>query len=130
MGHKPCEIFKVRQNLKTQQARKLRKNLTDAEQALWRQLRFRQVLGLKFRRQHPVGAYICDFVCLEKALVIEVDGSQHATAIAYDKRRDDYLRSSGYQVLRFWNNEVLWQRDSVLDVIYRYLALGEIPPPP
>ena len=87
-------------------------------------------MGLKFRRQHPVGAYICDFVYLEKALVIEVDGRQHATAIAYDKRRDDYLRSSGYQVLRFWNNEVLSQRDSVLDVIYRYLASGEIPPPP
>ena len=120
----------MREGQKTLQARHLRKNLTNAEQTLWKQLRHRQMSGLKFRRQQPIGPYICDFVCLEKYLVIEVDGGQHATAIAYDKRRDDYLRLHGYQVLRFWNNEVLQQCSSVLEVIHASLATGESLPPP
>ena len=120
----------MREGQKTLQARQLRKNLTNAEQTLCQQLRHRQMSGLKFRRQQPIGPYICDFVCLEKYLVIEVDGGQHATAIAYDKRRDDYLRLHGYQVLRFWNNEVLQQCSSVLEVIHASLATGESLPPP
>jgi len=120
----------MRKNQKTHQARVLRKNLTDAEQVLWRHLRHRQVAGFKFRRQHPVGPYICDFVCLEEMLVIEVDGGQHAAAIVYVQRRSHYLRSQGHEVLRFWNNEVLLQTDSVLDVIYSYLASGDLVPPP
>ena len=120
----------MREGQKTLQARHLRKNLTNAEQALWQQLRHRQMAGFKFRRQQPIGPYVCDFVCLEKHMVIEVDGGQHATAIAYDKRRDDYLRLHGYQVLRFWNNEVLQQCSSVLEVIYASLATGESLPPP
>ncbi len=120
----------MRQHLKTTQARNLRKNLTEAEQVLWQQLRFRQVLGVKFRRQHPVGPYICDFVCLQKMLVIEVDGGQHFENKPYDNRRDKFLRMQGFAVLRFWNNEVLEQRDTVLDVIYAYLVSGEIRPPP
>jgi very-short-patch-repair endonuclease len=120
----------MRKTLKTIQARHLRKNMTDAEQALWQQLRFRQVLGYKFRRQHPIGPYICDFVCLEKMLVIEVDGGQHLERKQYDNQRDNFLELYGFIVLRFWNHEVLLQRDSVLEAIYRYLASGEIPYPP
>lgn len=119
----------MRKNQKTLQARQLRKSMTDAEQALWLPLRKRQILDFKFRRQHPIGPYICDFVCIEQKLIIEVDGGQHSEAIAYDRSRDKYLRLQGYHVLRFWNNEVLLQRDAVLDVIYAYLASGEILPP-
>ena len=120
----------MRKNQKTFQARVLRKNLTPAEQTLWQRLRYRQIAGFKFRRQHPIGPYICDFVCLEKMLVVEVDGGQHASAIVYDQSRSRYLKSQGFEVMRFWNNEVLLQTDSVLGVIYRYLVLGILFPPP
>ena len=98
-------------------ARKLRSNLTDAESYLWRHLRFRQIAGHKFRRQRPIGPYIVDFVCLEKKVVIEVDGGQHAQTQTLDDTRDKWLRSQGYVVLRFWNNEVLSNLDGVLQVI-------------
>jgi very-short-patch-repair endonuclease len=120
----------MRQHQKTQQARVLRKNLTDAEQLLWHYIRHRQMKGFKFRRQCPIGPYICDFVCLEKMLVLEIDGGQHAGAANYDQRRDDYLKSCGYRVMRFWNHEVLLQRDAVLEVIYAYLILDTTLPPP
>jgi very-short-patch-repair endonuclease len=94
-------------------ARKLRSNLTDAESILWRHLRFRQIDGYKFRRQRPIGHYIVDFVCLEKKLVIEVDGGQHNGEATYDARRDRWLRAQGYEVLRFWNDEVLTKIDGV-----------------
>lgn len=68
----------------------------------------------KFRRQHPVGPYIVDFVCLAARLVVEVDGGQHAEQQNHDLRRDNYIRKSGFRVLRFWNNEVLAQIDDVL----------------
>jgi very-short-patch-repair endonuclease len=88
-------------------ARQLRKNPTDAERLLWRKLRFWQVDGLKFRRQQPLGRYIVDFICLEKSLVIEVDGGQHSEQVAYDVERDIWLRDQGFNVLRFWNHDVL-----------------------
>src|SRR4030067_3471325 len=90
---------------KLQQA--LRKNMSNAEQALWNVLRGRQVSGLKFRRQHPLGDYILDFVCLEYKLVIEVDGGQHGQQAGYDENRTQELHAAGFRVLRFWNNEVL-----------------------
>jgi very-short-patch-repair endonuclease len=107
-------------------ARKLRSNLTDAESYLWRHLRFRQIAGHKFRRQRPIGPYIVDFVCLEKKVVIEVDGGQHAQTQTLDDTRDKWLRSQGYVVLRFWNNEVLREVEAIKEAILR--ALTEPPP--
>jgi very-short-patch-repair endonuclease len=107
-------------------ARKLRSNLTDAENYLWRHLRFRQIAGHKFRRQRPLGPYIVDFVCLEKKLVVEVDGGQHAENQTSDVERDMWLRSQGYEVLRFWNDEVLTKIDGVKEVILQNL---NVPPP-
>jgi len=98
-------------------ARELRSHPTDAEQRLWTQLRAHRLMGLKFRRQKPLGPYIVDFICHEIGLVIEVDGGQHQDAAAYDSRRDAWLRERGYQVLRFWNNEVMQQMDGVLEAI-------------
>ena len=109
-------------------ARKLRKNMSDAEQLLWRHLRDRQLGGYKFRRQHPIGTFVVDFVCLEKELVIEVDGGQHAKQLEPDVKRSDYLKEKGYRILRFWNNEVLQERESVLSVILSFLNEG--PPHP
>ena len=84
----------------------LRNRMTDAEQRLWQRLRERQLAGCKFRRQHPFFDYILDFVCLEKSLVIEIDGGQHLESES-DRERDRRLREAGFGVLRFWNNEVL-----------------------
>ena len=109
-------------------ARALRKNLTDAEKLLWRHLRDRQLDGCKFRRQHPIGKFIVDFVCVEKKLVIEVDGGQHATKVEADLQRSEYLRKKGYSTLRFWNNEVLQKTESVLEAVL--LSLSEDAPSP
>ena len=113
---------------KLQQA--LRNNMSDAEQALWNVLRGRRISGLKFRRQHPFGNYILDFVCLEKKLVIEVDGGQHGQQAAYDENRTQKLQAAGFRVLRFWNDEVLKEIESVKEKIW--LAVQELrshPPP-
>ena len=107
-------------------ARELRSNLTDAEKILWRHLRLRQVNGYKFRRQRPVGPYIVDFICLEKKLIVELDGGQHAAQKQYDARRDSWLISHGFDVLRFWNHDVLTNTDSVKEAIFR--ALNGPPP--
>jgi len=96
--------------------------MTDAERALWRLLRARQLSGYKFRRQQPIDRYIVDFVCLAYRLIIEVDGGQHATNIAYDEPRIRYLESAGFQVLRFWNNEVLENSEGVCLKILEALA--------
>src|SRR5579863_1273125 len=94
-------------------ARRLRVNQTDAEIVLWNRLRNRQIDGHKFVRQEPIAGYICDFVCREKSLVIEVDGGQHSES-EDDVARDRRLRDEGYRVLRFWNNEVLGNIEGVL----------------
>ena len=111
-------------------AKYLRKNMTDAELLLWQHLRRRQILGLKFRRQHPVGSYIVDFVCLEKKFVIEVDGSQHLINANYDKSRTLFLKSVGFQVVRFWNHDVLNSVDSVLERIVEFLDVPSPRPSP
>lgn len=98
-------------------ARQLRKNPTDAERLLWQKLRFWQVDGRKFRRQQPLGGYIVDFVCLERRLIVELDGGQHADRNAYDKKRDDWLRNQGFVILRFWNHDVLNNIDGVVKQI-------------
>ncbi len=98
-------------------AKTLRTNQTEAEQRLWYHLRAHRFMGLKFKRQKPMGRYIVDFVCVERRLIIELDGGQHAEQEEYDQHRDAWLRSQGYTVLRFWNNEVMQQMEGVLEQI-------------
>jgi len=102
-------------------AKELRKNLTDAEKRLWYLFRDRRFLGYKFRRQHPVGNYIVDFICIEEFLIIEIDGGQHLEKQNEDAKRTQFLKAQGYRVLRFWNDEVLVRTDSVLEVIAQVL---------
>ena len=102
-------------------ARKLRQDMTDAERALWRLLRDRRMEGWRFRRQEPIDRYIVDFICFEARLIIELDGGQHFDS-EIDKVRDAYLESQGFQVLRFWNNDVLANRDGVYRTIMAALA--------
>ena len=104
-------------------ARELRKNLTEAEHMLWRNLRLRQLGGCKFRRQQPIGKYIVDFVCFEKRLIVEVDRGQHSENINYDSERDAWLEKQGFSVLRFWDNQVLKEMEAVEEVIVG--ALGD-----
>ena len=96
--------------------------MTDAERVLWRHLRNRELGGWKFRRQYPVGPFIVDFICIEKNVVIEVDGGQHAENEALDLQRSAYLNKMGYRVFRFWNNEVLQETEAVLEAIFAILA--------
>jgi very-short-patch-repair endonuclease len=106
-------------------AQVLRKNMTDAERLLWSKLRANQS-GVKFRRQQPIENYIVDFVCFEQKLIIELDGGQHFES-ERDTKRDDFLRASGYRILRFWNNEVLRNIEGVLEVIRENITLPLIP---
>jgi len=99
-------------------ARELRKSWTDAELKLWQSLRNRSVGTYKFRRRHPVGSYIVDFVCLEQRLGIEVDGSQHMDRAEQDLQRTSFLESQGYRVVRFWDNDVLLRTESVMQKIF------------
>lgn len=92
--------------------------MTDTERTLWKVLRSRQCAGLKFRRQHPFGDYILDFVCLSCKLVIEVDGGQHCSQTEYDEIRTSRLQSAGFVVLRFWNNEVIEEVEAVKEKIW------------
>ena len=101
--------------------RVLRSNMTDAEQLLWRHLRRGQLDGFKFRRQHPFGNYILDFVCLEAKLIIEVDGGQHVANEEEDAKRSAVLNKAGFRVLRFWNHEVMGELEAVLDAIWNAL---------
>ena len=105
---------KKRSNPKTKyQAIQLRKKSTPAERKLWSRIRDDQ-LGVNFRRQHAVGNYIPDFVCIEKKLIIELDGSQHLEQEEYDEERTKYLASLGYKVIRFWNNDVMKNIEGVI----------------
>ena len=113
-------VKKIEANLKKRNkitiAKKLRINSTDTEKYLWKYLRGKQLTGFKFRRQHPVGKYIVDFVNLERKIIIEVDGGQHSEN-KKDKLRDKWLKEKGYEVLRFWDNEVFTNVEGVLEVI-------------
>jgi very-short-patch-repair endonuclease len=109
-------------------ARQLRKTMTVAELALWRHLRLGQLKGCKFRRQQPIGKYIVDFICLEKRLIIEVDGGQHSELASYDSERNAWLESQGFSVLRFWNNQLLKEMEAVEEVIVDALTRRSLPP--
>ena len=111
-------------------ARVLRKNQTDAESLLWYHLRDRHLSGHKFRRQHPMGVFIADFVCIERRIVVEVDGGQHALQGEEDKRRSAYLKSKGYRVVRFWDNEVLKDTQAVLEAILKMIESDTPSPRP
>ena len=110
--------------------RTLRNAPTDAEHLLWQRLRGRQMEGCKFRRQHPYHDFILDCVCLERGLVVELDGSQHADAKSYDEARTHFLEAAGFVLLRFWNDEVFQNLDGVLEVIRRELERRANPSPP
>jgi very-short-patch-repair endonuclease len=101
-------------------SRKLRTNMTDAERRLWSVVRNRQLDGYKFRRQHPIGAFVADFACIERRLILELDGGQHSGS-AYDVRRTAWLEGQGWLVIRFWNNDVLTETEGVLEAILQAL---------
>lgn len=101
----------------TQKARRLRRDQSPAELILWRCLRNRQLDGLKFRRQFPARLYIVDFCCIEKKLVVEVDGGSHIGKEEYDRTRTAWLEGEGFQVIRFTNTMVYDQLDAVIEEI-------------
>jgi 2-isopropylmalate synthase len=103
-------------------ARALRRNSTDAERIIWRLLRDRRLDGVKFRRQVPIGPFVADFASVEHRLVVELDGGQHAESKS-DALRDSFLAANGWRVVRFWNNEVMRNREGVWESIQRALAL-------
>ena len=118
------EVARVRRT--TQRDRRLRRNQTDAERAVWRLLRDRQLLGFKFRRQFRIHPYTVDFLCPEARLVIEIDGAHHAERVEYDAVRDAFLRSQGFRVVRFSDREALTEGQGVAAAIMQAL---ELPPP-
>ncbi|MBF0563453.1 MAG: endonuclease domain-containing protein [Alphaproteobacteria bacterium] len=113
-------------------AREMRREPTDAERKLWSLLRHNQLCGLRFRRQHPIPPYIVDFAFVEVRVIVEADGGQHAES-GYDQRRDQFLAQGGWQVLRFWNNDILSNSEGVAETIIRALERRRHPlpdPPP
>lgn len=114
MSHRVCSKPMQRR------AHHLRRQMTPHEQILWRWVRNNR-LGAKFRRQVIIDdKYIVDFVCLEKKLVLEIDGSQHASSM-HDEQRTAYLQERGFTVLRFWNNEIDRNLPACLEMIYKYV---------
>jgi very-short-patch-repair endonuclease len=109
-------------------AKQLRQNLTDAERLLWRLLRAHRLCGQKFRRQHPLGPYIVDFVHLGAKLVVEADGGQHLESVS-DSERDAWLADRGYRVVRFWNDQILREPEAVLEQILSVLQVSSPSPP-
>ena len=115
-------MLNYRYDLK-QKARALRTNMTDAERRLWHHLRRKQILGIQFFRQRPIGEYIADFYAPTARLVVEIDGSQHQEpeSAAYDLVRTTSLESMGLRVMRFDNLQVINEMNSVLEVIYQFI---------
>ena len=105
-------------------AKELHREMTPAEAKLWKHLRAHRMGDVHFRNQHAIGNYIVDFVAPRKKLIIELDGSQHLEQEEYDEERSAFLKSKGYRVLRFWNNDVLEDTDSVLRIIWDTLKTG------
>jgi very-short-patch-repair endonuclease len=103
-------------------ARQLRRDMTDAERCLWYHLRARRFDSEKFRRQEPIGPYIVDLVSHRSRLIIELDGGQHAERVEHDRERTRWLESRGYRVIRFWNNQMLTETETVLEAIALALA--------
>jgi very-short-patch-repair endonuclease len=108
-----------------QRAKELRRDQTPAERKLWAGLRGKQLSGLKFRRQHPIGRCIVDFCCLAHKLVIEIDGDSHAFQVEYDHACTAYLEERGYTVIRFTNDQFHRQFNNVLTEIARQCEENE-----
>ena len=123
------ERVSVRGKAQKSRPQQLRTNATEAEQKIWYFLRNRQFEKFKFRRQHPIGVYIVDFVCLTEKLIVELDGGQHSERVSYDERRTKALHENGYRVLRFWNNDVMQNTEAVLETILAVLSAGPSPSP-
>src|SRR5580693_4289351 len=100
-----------------QNARRLRREQTEAERILWYHLRSRQMRNAQFRRQFPIGPYFADFCSTERRLIVELDGAQHVARSRDNKLRTSFLNSEGYRVLRFWNAQVLRSVEEVLNAI-------------
>ncbi|TMH30258.1 MAG: DUF559 domain-containing protein [Betaproteobacteria bacterium] len=113
-------------------ARALRRSSPDAEHALWQRLRNRQLDGYKFRRQHPIGGYFADFMCVEAGLIVELDGGQHfeVEGLERDARRTVKLNELGFHVLRFTDREALIERDAVMARVLDWLTLHHPHPNP
>lgn len=107
-----------------QRARQLRKRLTPQEVKLWVKLRELKKLGYHFRRQSPLGPFIVDFMCFGSNLIIEADGGQHGLpgGANRDRNRDVFLRSEGFQILRFWNSEIDRNLEGVMETIFAALT--------
>jgi 2-isopropylmalate synthase len=118
----------MREGQKRNTARSLRRNPTDAERLIWFLLRDRRLSGIKFRRQVPIGPYVADFASATHRLVVELDGGQHAES-ARDARRDSFLHANGWRVLRFWNNDVMGNREGVIESILNAVALTRFASP-
>ena len=103
------------------QAKELRREMTPLERKLWARLRAHRMKGVHFRPQHAIGNYVVDFCAPRKKLIIELDGSQHLEQTEYDAERTQFLQSKGYKILRFWNNNVSNNMDTVLCVIWEAL---------
>ncbi|GJL95731.1 MAG: endonuclease [Hyphococcus sp.] len=116
-----------------ERAKHLRKNQTNAERLFWRAVKVKRLNGFKFRRQHPLGSYVVDFICLEKKLIIELDGSQHAMEgqSIHDAARTQWLETIGFTVIRYWNDDIYNNLNGVLDEVLEYLSApsGHLPPP-
>jgi very-short-patch-repair endonuclease len=110
-------LDKAYNRLPTLRSRELRNNATDAECALWKLLKSRQLSGTRFNRQVPIGPFICDFVARTAKQIIELDGGQHAERIDEDAHRTQFLEKQGYRVIRFWNNDVLTNIEGVMVLI-------------
>ncbi|ESY61401.1 MULTISPECIES: DUF559 domain-containing protein [Mesorhizobium] len=108
-------------------ARSLRRDMTEVEAKLWRELRDRRLDRIKFRRQVPIGKYVADFVCPEARLIIEIDGSQHADSDT-DRIRKTELEAKGFRILRFWNDDVLKDMNAVCDTIIAYVRDRSLQP--
>jgi len=106
-------------------ARFLRTNMTDTERFVWQRIRRCQLAGFKFRRQHPMGPFIVDFICLERKLVLELDGGQHAERVEYDAERTAWLEERGYRVFRVWNFEAIDEWDATAERICELLNQEE-----
>jgi very-short-patch-repair endonuclease len=105
-------------------AKNLRRQTTDAETKMWQLLRSRRLAKFKFRRQTPIEGFIADFVCFERKLIVEIDGSQHAESQS-DRTRDAKLDHAVFRTLRYWNNDVLQRSEAVLEDIVSHLERGD-----
>ncbi|MDR3425606.1 MAG: DUF559 domain-containing protein [Alphaproteobacteria bacterium] len=108
-------------------ARRMRHDPTEAEQRLWSVLRNKQLQDYKFRRQHPIGSYIADFACLSHRLVVEADGGQHADNV-FDEKRTTDLERWGWQVVRFWNSDILGNTEGVFETLLKIIKDRHVSP--